>query len=233
MAGLIFVSPGTFTDAADLPQVPPTPVLPIRGAMIDWAADRLPTGGLSSWTDMLGARTLEAPTAASQRPTVVGGGITRRVEFDGENDRIDAEMNISQPCTMVVVARSTAAALGDFILTGGSGSSWNLGIQMNAPGRWIFSTGAGSSILSPPEQTADNGWHVFIVSVDGANSVLNVDGTEATGTIDPVTWNTLRVGASSSAYFGVHLRRLAVIPRATTAPERETLRQQLATHYGI
>ena len=232
MAGLIFVSPGKFTDPDDLPQVPTVPVVPVRGATIDWAADRLPTGGpVATWTDMLGAKTLAGPGPASQNPAVVGDGTARRVVFDGDNDRIDATMNINQPCTMVVVARSVNAAPQDYILTGGTGPGWNLGIQV--AGRWIFSTGAGSSVMGRVDQPADDTWHIFVVVADGANSVLSVDGTETTGTIDPVTWDTLRVGASASAYFPSELRRLAVIPRATTPAERASITQRLRTHYGI
>lgn len=230
MAGLIFVSPGKFTDPSDLPQVPPTPVIPVRGATIDWAADRLPTGALDSWTDMLGARTLDTPPNETQAPVVVGGGTARRLVFDGVNDRIDTTMGITQPCTMILVARSTTGQPGDFIMTGGTGDPWNIGVTQG--GLWLFSTGSGSSMFS--EQPADTSWHIFIVSVNGGDSAFSVDGTETTRSIDTgAAWGPIRIGATAGSYHGSELRRLAVIPRATTTPERETLRQQLATHYGI
>lgn len=232
MAGLIFVSPGGFTDPGDLPQVPPSPVLPIRGAMIDWAADRLPTGALASWTDMLGANTLAAPAQPHQHPVVVGGGRGRSVTFDGSGQRLDATMGLTGPLTMVVVAKSATGEAGDYLFGSGAAANptWNLGVS---PGdRWMFTTGSGSSII--PLATADTNWHIFIVNVDGANSVMSIDGDETTGAISSsATWDAIRIGASVSNYYGVELRRLAVIPRATTGPERQKLQQELSTHYGI
>ena len=232
MAGLIFVSPGKFTDPADLPQVPTAPVVPVRGATIDWAADRLPTGPLATWTDMLGTKTLAAPANTNQYPAVVGDGAARRVVFDGTNDRMGVTISMSQPVTLAVVARAVSTTPGGILFTGFDTQTWNLGIN-DPGGRWIFTTGAGSSIMSPTDVLADTGWHVFVICVDGAGSTLTVDGVETTAPINPVTWQTMSIGSSASAYSPVELRRFAVVPRATSPAERASITQRLRTHYGI
>jgi hypothetical protein len=89
MAGILFTSPGTYTNAADLPQVSTVHVTPIPGAHADWAANQLAPGTASSWSDLTGSETLRSQSNPLQWPAVGGTGVGRYLAFDGTNDRMD------------------------------------------------------------------------------------------------------------------------------------------------
>lgn len=232
MPGLIFVSPGRFDNASELPQISTLPTAPVLGASIDWAAERLPLGPVDAWTDMMGQKTLYPPGPPGQRPVVVGEGTSRRVTFDGLAQRVTGDMYIDQPVTMAIVFRLPEPVASAFLFTGFNQQAWNLGVNSNGV-RWIFSTGPGSSMMAPSTMTPDSNWHIFIICVNGENSGTSFDGVEYSYPIQPVTWELLNIGSTAAAYSKSELKRFSVIPRATTPADREGIRQQLAAHYGI
>lgn len=229
MAGHLFISPGEFKNAEDLPTVEVTPVAPIPGATVDFAADRVTPGALLNWYDMISSESLTAPNVQSQHPVATGAGTGKYIRFDGVNDRMDVNIDLTQPITLAVVARIPTPGAGKYILTGGQGPAFNLGMD-SAASRWIFYAGA---TLPAPLVTPDNGWHIFVITVNGPNSVFSLDGVEAAGNSGALAGTSIRVGASSGAYFGTDIKRLAVLPYAAGAVERAALYHKLALHYGL
>lgn len=229
MAGTIFTSPGVFANSADMPQVSTIPVTPIPGALADWAANQLSGGAVAAWPDLIGDYALTAPSASEQHPAVIGTGLERYVSFDGINDRIDVSIPLAQPVTAILVARLPNLAGSQHIMTGGTGpASFNLGVNSNASS-WIASNGSNRTFGSTP----DNGWHIFILSFNGANSALSLDGVETIANPGTGGSDRIRLGASSSTYYPTDLRRLAILPYAAQATERAAIYRNLADYYGM
>lgn len=225
MAGLIFVSPGTFDSPAGLPVVPVRQVSPIPGAVVDWAADRLANGALPEWSDLLGGRTLVA-ASETQAPMVVDG----RVVFDGENDRIDSPVPAGPPLTVVLVARMDAVANGR-IFSGGTGPQFDLGINSDSSRFTFYAAGSGMSCSA--YGAPDSDWHVFVIVNNGSNSSIAIDGLENIGSQSASTPDRIRIGASSSAYYKSEVRRLAILPYAANAAERAMINTQMSRQYNI
>lgn len=229
MPGLIFVSPGSFESPGGLPTVPVRRVSPIRGASIDWAADRLPDGPVSSWTDQLGGYTLQAPASTAQWPTASNGALI----FDGTSggDRIDTALPTGKPKTIVLVAQVNAVPNAR-IFSGGTASMPQFDFGINSDGsRFTFYCGSGMSANN--YGAADSDWHVFIIVADSANSSISVDGVENTGNSGTNPAANIRLGASATAYYKSQVKRLAILPYAATAAERATINTQLSQHYNI
>lgn len=227
MSGILFTAPTRFTNTDGMPQVPTviTPVIP--GAMADWSTDQLPTGITTSWVDMTGARALVAPSP-EQAPAVIGNGKERYAAFDGVDDRVNANLPLDQPITVVCVARLPEQIAGKFIFTGFGGVSFNLGANSQGTG-WLFSNGSTGTFNGTP----DNDWHIFIMSLNGANSVLSVDGVEKTANVGTGPADRISIGSSASAYFRTDLRRLAFIPGALEANDRAAIYTSLRDYYNI
>lgn len=226
MSGLIFVSSGAFSSPEGLPKIPVARVSPISGSIADWAADRLADGAVEKWVDLHGTYSVDAPSGAPhQWPIATEGALG----FDGENDRSDVSgLPATQPKTVALVARFPTVAGSTRAFSGGTGGSFDLGINTNAS-YYYFS--AGSNLMS--HQAPDANWHVFVVVANGANSVLSVDGVEKTGNAGSGVGATIRVGATTSAYSRVDIRRLAILPYAAGEDERAALVSQLSEHYGL
>lgn len=228
MPGIAIVSPLSFSDTS-LPRVDISPIPSIRGALYDWAVDTLTPGDrVTAWTDRASHVPLLAPAAPSQAPVVVDDPTHGKVlRFNGGNQRIDASnLSLSGPRTLVVVGRLPRAAANDYFMTDPSSSGYfNLGI--NGDRKWIFYNGAGLTNTRTPNSSL----HVFMVVINGNNSVVAVDGEENGGSLQNSNGNTIRIGASGSAYFPVDLKRLVILPYAASAYERTAIHSSLAERY--
>jgi hypothetical protein len=141
-------------------------------------------------------------------------------------------IDLSQPVTVILVGRLVTVKGSDYFFTGaGGGVSFNLGTNSDAT-KWQFSN--GSNISFPSDTPPDTNWHIFIAALDGASSVLSLDGAE-TGDINAGAGPTtaIRVGATSTAYTASQIRRLAILPWKADAGERATTYSRLATYYGM
>lgn len=226
MSGLIFISPGSFDSPDGLPKIPLGRIEPIESASYDWAADRLGDGPVEKWTDIVSGAVFAAPSGQSDKwPTASSGS----VRFDGSNDVADVTGLVGgQPKTIVIVGRIPGAVNNARFFTGGSGAKFEFGIWQNA---WTLS--AGLTFKVPTPATADDQWHVFVIVVDGANSIVSIDGVESTGNSGANPGTTLRLGMLDANYVPAEIKRFAVIPYAAGAGERERLRSSLASRYGI
>lgn len=225
MPGSAIISPASFGDTS-LPRLDLRPVAPIAGAVHDWASERLAPGPIEAWYDMVQNVPFVAPAAPSQKPVVYEGG-RKVVRFNGVDQRLDVDINMPGPVTMVLVARVNTDANSQYIVTGGAGPGFN--VYRGGTGRW---TAYASASLAHSE-TADTGTHVFVVVRDGVNSVLSVDGVESRGDMGSVAATSLRLGSSSNAYFATDVQRLALLPFAASQTQRTAIVAQMRAAYNI
>lgn len=225
MPGSAIVSPASFGDTS-LPRLDLRPMSAIAGAAYDWASDRLSPGPLEFWYDMVQNTPFAAPVSPSQKPLVYES-VRKVVRFNGVNQRMDAEIQLTGPTTMVLVARLPTADPSQYILTGGSGPSFH--VYRGGNGNWATFAGATLGHTS----AADTGTHVIIVVRDGANSVLNVDGVDVAGDMGALIAERLRLGGSATAYFQTDIQRLALLPFAASLNQRTALVAQMRAAYNL
>lgn len=228
MPGLAIVSPASFGDTS-LPQIDVSPVPTIRGALYDWAADSLTTNDrITQWSDRASNVSLLAPDFASQSPTVINDSTYGKLlNFNGTNQRLDASgLALSGPRTLIVAGRLPEAKPSTYMHTQGTGTGYfNLGI--NGAGKWQFFN--GGSINHTAAATGE--LHVIIVTIDGGSSALSVDGNEISGSLLATTSSTLRLGASSTSYYQLDMKRLVVLPYAAIPRERAAISAALMNRY--
>ena len=201
-------------------------VKPIVDAKFHWSSLQLPLGSVEVWRDRVAGQMLSSP-GGSQVP-VVYTNVRKVVRFDGVNDRMDATLPVSAPCTLAIVGRFATAAPNQYLLTGGlSGGSFNL--YQGSNGNFAFSAGKTLSSTKPN----DNNNHVFMMVSDGASSVLNIDGQEWSGDAGTTLAKGIRLAASSSAYFAGDVQAVVFLPYAAGAPRRASLMAQLREQYQI
>lgn len=225
MPGSAIVSPASFGDTS-LPRLDLRPMTAIAGAAYDWASDRLNSGPLEFWYDMVQNVPFVAPGSPSQKPLVYESN-RKVVRFNGVNQRMDADIQLTGPATMVLVGRLPVADNSQYILTGGTGPAFH--VYRGGNGNWA--TFAGSTLGHT--SAADTSFHIIIVVRDGVNSVLNVDGVDVIGDMGPLIAERLRLGGSSSAYFQTDIQRLALLPFAATQKQREALVAQMRAAYKL
>lgn len=230
MPARAIIAPASFGDPK-LPKISLTTISPIAGASADWAADNLAAAGsLSKWYDLVSLAPMAAPSG--REPSVVGT-TSKAVRFDGVNDWMDATLGITQPVTIALVARhaTVSAGVANFLISrGASSTTFNLATDAaNTKWQWL---GNGAT-LAGPAKTPDTAFHVFVITLNGATSAINIDGAEVTGNAGLDGTATFRIGASSSGYFNTEYKRVAVIPGAKDAAGREAIRADLAARYGI
>lgn len=225
MPGSAIISPASFGDTS-LPRLDLRPLTAIPDAAYDWASERLSAGPLESWYDMVQGAALVAPAPPSQKPVVLEGN-RKVVRFNGIDQRLDVGIQLTGPATMVLVGRLATDANSQYFLTGGLGPAFH--VYRGATGKW--SATAGSAIAHTSD--ANTFTHVFVVVRDGANSVVSVDGVEVAGDLGAQVATTLRLGASSAAYFATDIQRLALLPFAANQNQRAALVAQMRAAYSI
>lgn len=225
MPGSAIISPASFGDTS-LPRLDLRPMTAIADAAYDWASDRLNGGPLETWYDLARNTPFVAPTSGSQKPTVYESN-RKVVRFNGVNQRLDADISLTGPATMVLVARASTDASSQYLLTGGTGGAFH--VYRGSNGSWATSAGTtlGSSVAG------DTNTHIFVIVRNGVNSVLSVDGVEVAGDMGSQTASTLRIGASGNAYYGTDIHRLALLPFAANQNQRAALVAQMRAAYNI
>lgn len=205
------------------------PVLP--NSLYDWAADALPVGPLSSWPSMTGTGSI---TADAGIPSVVESAGGRFVKFDGEDDRMRFRYNQNSPQTFVAVYRFVNPQLGDSVVYGYNSASTG-SISTGTDIFTISSFGNGKWIVPNPPILPDTKWHVALLTIDGANTVLRHDSREVAGTLPTGTRDGLALGYSTKPgnASAIEYKRVVNYPFALNASSRDQLVNQLAARYGI
>lgn len=214
-----------------LPKVILNPVPVQATALHAWAADYQPLGTLTSWAPAVGDWPFTSP--AGKEVTVVNSGGGRALRSDGVDDLATAVgLATNQPVTFVMVARLTAVPNDstEFIIGRAAGTAFNIQTT-TANTRWQLS--AGANLPGPVAATPDTNWHVFIVVLNGASSVFQIDTVSVTGNGGDLGITQLRIGAGASSFAAAEYKRLEIHAGAFDATQRETIRAEMAARYGV
>lgn len=209
-----------------------TVVQPIPGATLHWSvAQLIPAAGIATWFDRVNEAALVAPPLVSQRPSVYQS--TRKVvRFNGVNQRLDYPLNASTVRTILFVGRFGTSIANTFAFTGGQGPSFNLYIGGN--GKFAFAGGSDTGGLTLSHSlVGDTSTHVFLVTIAGASSVINIDGVEVVGSLNPPNATALRLAATSTGYSSIDCEELAFLPYAADTAERADIVARAKKQYGI
>lgn len=226
MRGIAVIGGGSFNNAS-LPKINIKSVPVIQGARYDWAADNVALGSTQQWWDQVRAGRLVAPDDSTRWP-VNTAGTNRFLSFDGANDFLEADVDLTGEKTVVLVARFPDPVANQFMLTGGIGAGPH-NFYTNADGNYAFNNGG----VVASTKAADVFWHCFIITTKGNGSVLHIDGQEWTANLPASAATKLRLGATGSASFKAHVSRLAVLPYAADVHERAAIRSVMKAHYSL
>ena len=222
---------GNFT-GADFPKVNVQYTTPMQYAQYDWAADGLPLGPLETWVSLTGNASLPATSGS---PTVINSGGGRAVMFDGVDDQMRLAYTKNSPYTIAAVFRFVAPQAGESVLYGYGGPSSG-SIMIHPTSMSIIGNSLSGGFHMSPVLVPDTNWHVALLTVDGANSVLRVDGREAVGTLPTTARDGINIGygnGTPTAKANVEYKRIVQFLGAGSAGTRDSIVNTLASRYGI
>ncbi len=226
--GNAIVYPGTLpANTPNLGNLQLAYVQPVPDASHHWSSRQLIPGRLTEWKDRIGGVAM-TPPSVGQAPLVYNG-MRKVVRFAGSPERIGVPLNLTGPLTMAIVAGiNEPAGTGRYLTYGLEGGTfWNFYEGVN--GNWAFS---GGKTLSSTKK-ADQSRHVFMITYDGANSVLRIDDEEWAGDAGNTPATGLRIGSSSNTYFKIDLEALVILPFAASKTRRDSLTAQLKKEHGF
>lgn len=228
--------PGTFSgplvDA--LPKFKPGTPVP-QGLVRRYMASELEPAAVGKavprLTEMSGAGPALTQSVTAKQPTLRQAGGIRYLEFDGVDDALAAPGDIPGPVTFAVLARYRAATAPNWpVLT----------LRTNLNGMFSLNTSgtmtayAGNALNAPGSPGA--GWHVFLATFNGADSVARMDGGEATGNTGPMLDSNsimLGTGAASGVFVQLDVAEVLVWNRALSASERAKVATDLRSAYAL
>ena len=228
------VWPGSFGDTTlpkvDLSYTPPTP-----GALYSWIAANQPLGSLTQWADSISGVT---PALTGTAPTVIDTPAVRVVDFNGETGGPRMMGPFPTPLagsyTAIVVYRLTKPITGGEGIIFASSTTTQGGVYVQTGENPILKAADGSSQINTTI-TADNDWHVAILTIDGSSSALRIDGYELAGTLTGESRNGIQLGTSigATSRAAIQYARVEFIPGPMNNTKRAALAQQLMRQHGI
>lgn len=200
---------------------------PIPGASRDYAAGSLTGTNPTSWVDLAGGPALSVDTG---EPALLEEGGIKFVRFDGVNDSM-ADTTATRPAVHTVFLRyRTLTAPGAYYAFVANTTTTGVSVGANSPDTAVRLFAGNGGGLIAQGFTRDTGWHTIIAVVNGASSVISVDGIETTGNPGPNTGTGLRIGgnANLSQYTKIDVARVGFLPYAADATERAAIISLLA-----
>lgn len=208
----------------------PVPSLPVPGYVAHFDAGNLP------WPD--GAKVPQLRNLAGGTLPPIGQGTPanqpvigtangfRHVDSAGASAIIFNQVAITalpQPVTLLVVAKLTTTAAGALL-----GASPNCSVGVYS-GKWFLNAGA---TVSGADVTTGQ-WKVLIATINGASSVLSVNGVETAGNAGTNTMQNIRLFSGDIvAYTNATIRKAVIWPSALTQAQRDQLVSHLVGYYG-
>lgn len=199
-----------------------------------WIANLLPGGDSSlvdSWPSVVtdqAARTLAASGAA--RPALKVAGVDKFVQFDGVDDFLLQSGTSAAWKTTIVLGRFdvTLAAKAQLVAMAAATGPW---LQRNSAGT-VKVTGGGNLDINSVATVADSVWKVFSIVQDGANSLVGVDGTIASGTLGTRAVSALSLAKTDSGFGQVSIAEALVYNTALTATQLQTISAALRANHA-
>ena len=169
----------------------------------DEMTDPSSSGPISSWNDKSGNNSNATQSNSSNKPTLISSTLNGKpvVSFDGTDDYLSsAGLNITQPYSIFLVAKTTNNTLGRDYLFDGLGSNQNHRslVALDNSGKiqmWAYNTWANSNFDTPTE------YFVLSAIFNTSNSSLSLNGTSATGLSigSSNLTNGIRIGVNCNA----------------------------------
>lgn len=228
MSARAIIAPVSFGDNS-LPRIDLTYTRPIPGASYDWAINRMPNGPLSQWPSLIDGTILQADGTS---PNVIFEGKSKNVRFDGLTSRMRARFTLDGPQTIVAVYQLINPAALDTVHYGYANTdAGSLGVS--GDGVAVRAISGSSALLPSPTVAPDSGWHISILTVNGASSVLRIDNSESLGTLTAGTRDGLTLGFSGAATnrTTISYKRVAILPGATTTSQRDSIMAHMRSEY--
>jgi hypothetical protein len=140
--------------------------------------------------------------------------------------------NLIQPATIYLVVRCTATLGSSTYVLGSASSSVRWDIRRSgAANTWAVR--AGTTVVTGPS-ASDSNWHILVAQVNGASSVIRVDGTAVTGDIGTGETNAIRIGNSAGVgSFTGDIGEIAVYLAAHDLATRNAAVAALQAKWGL
>lgn len=234
MSGLQYIAESDFTGpkAAGLPLLVHN--LPVANPVRRFVAKGLGGGAgtvVDAWKDAAGSGTVMAP-ASSTAPVIGTSAGIRSVIFNGTSDGLSQNVSLTSPHTMVLVANiikpttGNAAISGASVTTGADSAQLLTGVNeiyLNAGANLRVGVGLNST-----------GWRVYVVTFNGANSVVNINGTEYTGNPGALGRAIFTLGYQRASQFtNIAVAETALYSGAMTSGDRAATVTKLRSIYGF
>jgi hypothetical protein len=223
-----------------------------------WAEDIVADGAVTTWEDRVGAHDLTQATSGF-RPTAAGSGAARAVTFDGTNDRLSWDGDISSSssgCIVAVVSYATArAGSSSHALASASHPSnyqsfrfgaydWQQNIEENTGntgGSGYEYVRTTSAVLSANTLTAvevSSSGSAYTFRTNNTTSALTVGAGSNNGNwFGSTTTTQFTVGAwlrpATTGYLNGKVAFLAVYDAPLSSGDRADLYGWINDHYGI
>lgn len=226
--GFLYKAPVNFTgsNAAGLPLANPT--MPVPGAVrwFDASAIRANPGtAVTSWSDSTG--TGPALAATNGQPTLELVDGLRAVRF--QSAIMQQSIQLAQPHSLVLAFKLVSAPAAVVTIAGSMVRSGTDGgfVQMNGVGELYAN--AGSVWKAATGVSAR--WHRLILSFDGVNSRMLLDGVSSTGDPGALPRAMFSLGGFRNASFSdIAVSQASLFSRALTTGEMATLDGWLVGH---
>lgn len=225
MTGKAIVFPGSFGNSSleriDLNAPPNLP-----GAVFDFAADSLPLGPLAAWRDLVAGN----PWTTYGGVKVIDDGGGRAVETNGVDGLMLRVHAMSQPHTVVIVARyKTIPVGGALLMNTNPGDQLNVGVGSSGGG-YISSAGK-SGTAGTGQPLVDLNYHVLITVFNGTSSSVMADNAEATGLDLGINARSGIRGGYGTTYSNIAYKRVALFPTALDLGQRNSVRNAMRAQY--
>lgn len=234
MAGLQYIAGSEFTGAkADgLPML--LHKLPVAKPARRFVAKGLVGASgtsVASWKDVAGSGTILAPEA-STAPKIGSVAGVRSVVFNGTSDGLSQQVSLPNPNTLVLVANIlTLNTTANVAIAGASKTAADGGQILAAVKELYVNAGTNARVGVGLHQT---GWRVYVISFNGANTVVNINGTEYTVTAGSLPRELFTLGFRQGADFAnIAVAEAALYAGAMSSTERAATVVGLRAVYGF
>lgn len=217
---------------------PTVHALTVTGASHRYVASTLDASAVGTRISNLGS-VGEPGEPKFLRPVVTGSGATLRdaaglkyLEFNGTSDRMYVPaFTVNQPYSYAIVYRLRSTGADKTVLSLINGTPANPVMRRAANGNVLLD--AGTALQFAPTTDLGTGWHIMYASVNGATSIVGVDGQTATGNAGALAMTGLRIGQGAVDFSDIDVAEIVGYDRALTGPELAQVRTDMKAEYTV
>jgi hypothetical protein len=197
------------------------------------------SNAVSQWSDKSGNNKHATQSTADNKPTLTSSVLNGKsvISFDGSNDYLTASaLNISQPYSIFVVAKTTGGSGRDYIFDGVTNDSHRSMVALNKSGTVQIQASIG--VWSNSNISTPAGYFTFSSIYNGTNGLVGINGTTVSSfnTGSRNLSNGLRIGANWTAngdFLGGDIAELLIVDAALNTSDRQSIEGYLAHKWGL